>query len=558
MSKRAEEYIKGVKSGRIVVGKWVKLAVDRHVKDLKRSKSKDYPYKFDAGEADRVIKFFELQRFADNSLSGQRFILQPWQVFLLYCAYGWRRKKDNRRRFVRVVLKVGRGNGKTELLSGIGNVALLLEDERDPQVFWVATKKDQAKIGWGRQKRMVEMLRADFPEVAAMVDVKANSIYEISGAGFVKYLGRDSHLEDGHSPFYALSDEKHAWNTNDMTNVMESGMVKRRRPMTWVITTEGYLRDGPWDEEEANCHAMLTGALPQDELLALLFDLDEGDDWRDPKVWPKANPNLGLSVDVEQFETRFRQAIAEGLSTETDFKIKNLNIKVRSGHGWIRDEDWNACPAKQDIEALKGLVCYGGVDLSSTFDFSSLCLLFAGKDEHYTMRWWNWLPEEAFERRAKKFPIFYKWQEEGWISVVEGNYIDYEYIREIVNEACKDYSVRVIGCDPANAWQLIGNLQNDGVNIEKYSMSWNNISEPCKQMERLFGSHKINHGGNPVVRWMMQNVHIHKDANNNFRPHKGKSKESIDGIIAGIIALGEYLTQKHVDAYSPNLDVVVI
>jgi phage terminase large subunit-like protein len=125
-------------------------------------------------------------------------------------------------------------------------------------------------------------------------------------------------------------------------------------------------------------------------------------------------------------------------------------------------------------------------------------------------------------------------------------------------EACKDYEVQMIGCDPANAWQLIGNLQDDGVKIEKYAMSWSNISEPCKQVERMYAGLEINHGGNPVTRWMLQNVHIRKDANGNVRPDKGRSKESIDGVIAQIIATGLYLIHKPTIAYSPNSDVIWI
>lgn len=522
----------------------MRLAVERHVNDLKKAKKKDYEYKFDAQKANDVIEFFELQRFAENEKSDQPFVLLPWQCFVLWVAYGWRRKVDGNRRFVKVVIKVARGNGKTEMLAGIGNVALLNEDERDPQIFWIATKKDQARIGWKRQKTMVERLRRDFDEVAEVCNVSAHRIFERNGMGYVAYLGRDSKTEDGFSPYYTIADEMHAWKTNDMMNVMESGMIKRRRPMTWVITTEGYERDGPWDELEENCKQMLQDILPQDELAAFLFDLDEDDDWKDPENWPKANPSLGESVSVEMFKTRFRQALAQGLATETDFKIKNLNVKVRSGHGWIRDEHWLACPTLQPEEDMKGSLCFGGLDLSSTFDFSSLCLLFPGVNDEIALKWWNWLPEDAFERRAKKFPVFWDWAKDGLITVVPGNVIDYDYINEVIAEAVKEYDVKSIGCDPANAWQLIMNLQDDGIPIEKYAMSWQNVSEPCKQLERQFSKGNVNHGGNKVARWMLQNVHIRKDVNNNYRPDKGRSKESIDGIIAAIIANGLYLANK--------------
>lgn len=562
MPARAEKYISDVSSGRLQVPRYVRLAVKRHIDDLKKSRSKNFPYRFDRKEAERIIEFFEVQRFAENEKSDQPFILLPWQSFILYSAYGWRRKSDGHRRFVKCVIEVPRGNGKTELLAGIGNVALLVEDERDPQIFWAATKKAQARLGWQRQKTMIERLRRDYSEIATMCATSAHAIYEINGMGSVKYMGRDSKTEDGFSPFYALIDEYHAWRDNERMNVLESGMVKRARPMTWIITTEGYDRDGPWDELEGYCKSMLDGVIPQDELFALLYQPDPEDNWEEPKTWAKVNPSLGESVHVEQFETRYRQAKAQGLTTEIDFKVKNLNIKVRGGMGWVKDEHWQQCPGKIDMEAIRGKTCYGGMDLSSTSDFSSLCLLFPDEENGHQFLWWNWLPEERFLQRAHKFPVFLDWERDGYISVVPGNVIDYEYIRNVVNDACKDFNVKVVGCDPANAWQLIGNLQHDGVNIEQYSMSWRNVSEPAKQFARLISSGSMNHGSNPVARWMVQNVKIKTDANGNIRPHKGesagnKNEACIDGIVAAIIAMGEYLTLKD-QQFDPDKAIIVL
>lgn len=538
--------------------KYVRLAVERHLNDLKLSKKKDYPYTFDESEAERAIQFIELNRFAENEKSGELFELLPWQAFVIYVTYGWRRKSDGYRRFVKCVIEVPRGNGKTELLAAIGNYGILGENEKDPQIFWAATKKSQARLGWQRQKTMVERLRDEYIEIAEMVDTRAHRIYEKNGVGYVAYMGRDSRTEDGFSPYYALLDELHAWRDAGLMNVLASGMVKRRRPMTWIITTEGYERDGPWDEMEANCKMMLEGIIPQDELFAILFQPDDGDDWEDPMVWRKVNPSIGYSLHIETFETRYRQAKAEGIQTETDFKVKNLNFKVRGGAGWIQDEFWQQCSGGIDASALSGRMCFGGVDLSSTSDFSSLCLMFPDHDGGpHKFLWWYWLPEVRFQQRARKFPIFYEWEMQGYISVVPGNVIDYEYIRQVVNEACKDYNVQVIGCDPANAWQLIGNLQGDGVNIEQYSMSWMNVSEPSKQFARMLAKAEMAHGDNPVTRWMLQNVIVKTDANGNIRPHKGassgnKNEGCIDGIIAAIIATGEYLTNKEIVPYSQS------
>lgn len=552
--KRAEQFIQKAINAPESVPKYVRLAIERHLNDLG---NKDWGYYFSKEHASQAIDFIELNRYAEGELTGQPFVLLTWQAFIIYVTYGWRRKDNNGRRFVKAVIQVPRGNGKTELLSTIGNYGLLAEEERDPQIFWAATKKKQARIGFDRQKTMIERLRSEHNEVAEMVATSVHRIYERAGMGYVSYMGRDSNTEDGFSPYYALLDEMHAWKDNGIMHVLESGMVKRRNPMTWVITTEGYERDGPWDDLEKNCKLMLEGVIPQEGLFAVLFQPDESDDWTSEETWLKVNPSLGQSVQVESFRNRFNEAKAQGGQSETDFKVKNLNYKVRGGAGWIKDAHWQACGGAIDADSLNGRMCYGGVDLSSTMDFSSLCLMFPEQDGQHKFLWWFWLPEERFYQRARKFPVFHEWREKGYISVVPGNVIDYEYIRNVVKDACEDFEVSVIGCDPANAWQLIGNLQGDGVNIEQYAMTWMNMSEPTKQFERFIANSEIMHGDNPVARWMIHNVVIKTDANGNVRPHKGasagnKNEGCIDGIIAAIIATGQYLTHKETETYSKS------
>jgi phage terminase large subunit-like protein len=222
----------------------------------------------------------------------------PWQAAILYLAYGWRRKKDHKRRFVKVYIKVARGNAKTEFLAGVGNIGFFFESEKDPQIYWVATKKAQAAIGFGRQKTMAQRLRRDYVEVAEMCDTSVARIYETKGVGYVTYLGKDSKTEDGFSPLYGLIDEYHAHPNDDMIHVIESGMVKRESPMTWIITTAGNNPQCPCAEFEKRAKQMLQGDMLNEQLLAFIYDLDEGDDWQDQNVWAKANPAMGVSINL--------------------------------------------------------------------------------------------------------------------------------------------------------------------------------------------------------------------------------------------------------------------
>lgn len=284
MPKRAETYIQQVRDDKIIVGKTIKQAIQRHLNDLKASKKKDYPYFFSPTHAQMAIEAFELQRLAFGEHTDEPFVLMPWQATILYMAYGWRRKSDHCRRFLKVYIKVARGNAKTEFLAGVGNIGFFFESAKDPQIYWVATKKDQAKIGFGRQKTMAERLRRDYVEIAEMCDTSVARIYETKGVGYVTYLGKDSKTEDGFSPLYGLIDEYHAHPNDDMIHVIESGMVKRASPMTWIITTAGTNPNSPCAEFEKRAKQMLAGDMKNDQLLAFIYDLDEGDNWQDPAL----------------------------------------------------------------------------------------------------------------------------------------------------------------------------------------------------------------------------------------------------------------------------------
>ena len=325
----AEKYIDDVLNGRIVTGKDIYLQCERHVNDLKQQKKKSFSYYFDEEAAEQVIKFAAVSFFGKGRLSGKHFELSGWQAALLWQVYGWKRKDTHTRKYKQVYVKVARKNGKTEFLGLIGNYGFTNEafkgPEKDPEIYWAATKKDQAKYGWLIQKSQLKHLCGHSPKVGNYCKILTHNIDTVKGTGFVRYLGKDSKTEDGLSPYYGLVDEYHEHPSNDMVNVLVSGMGARISPLLWIITTAGFNPQSPCAQFEKRCKDILRGSIDNDTILPWIFDLDPDDDWHDEDNWQKANPNLGVSVNMEFLRDQYRDAVTMGADKEANFLTKNLN-----------------------------------------------------------------------------------------------------------------------------------------------------------------------------------------------------------------------------------------
>lgn len=540
----AKQYISDVISGNIVVGEFIRLASERHLSDLAKQDDEDFPYYFDEESAEKPIKYFGILKHAKGRWGGEKFQLLPWQAFPMWCVYGWKRKDNNLRRYRKVYIKVARKNGKTELMSGIGNYGFTADREKDPEIYWVATKKDQAKIGWTRQKTQIELLRSDSTRIRDYCDTLTYSIFTKKGDGFVSYLGKDSKTEDGRSPYYGLIDEYHEHPTDDMINVIESGMGSRLEPLTWIITTAGFNPNSPCARFEKTCKQILRGQIDDDQIFSLIYDLDETDDWEDQSVWIKANPSLGQSLTLDYLISEYQLAKTQGGSKEVNFKTKNLNIWTAAASTWIQDDVWMKHSKPFDISLLYGRKCYGGLDLASTRDLCSLALFFPAEKEGEQHRalWWYWTPEENAQERQKNDSIPYlEWAKEGLIELTPGNVTDYNYIQNTIINLHENFNVQRIGYDRYNSSQLVINLQDEGFKMNPFGQGFRSMSEPTKELERQIRSGALNHGGNPVTRWQCGNVTIEMDASENVKITKSKSSEKVDGMVALVMAIGEWM-----------------
>lgn len=536
---KALQYIDDVKAGHVKAGRYIKLLIDRHLSDLKKSKDKAFPYYFDYDEAAHAVNAFSLFRLPTSNGGNAPFILMPYQECILFMAYGWRKKKNSRKRFRRVYLKVARGNAKTEFLVGVGTYEFAFSDVDNPEVFWIATKKDQAKIGWNRQVVMLKKLVEDEPALESVFGFHATEIFKRGELSWVKYLGKDSKSEDGWKPSCALADEYHAHVDDGMVNVMESGFVKREDPMLWIITTAGYNPTGPNSEFLSNCKKMLEGALPGENVLPFIYELDPEDNWEDPENWQKANPGIGHVLTIDGLAEEYKKIQIGGKSKEIDFKVKNLNIEQNSKESWIRHEDWVRCGGVIDDEALIGRECYAGIDLSLTQDITALALFFpkkTGEDQHI-LKVFYWIPEENPDIMSKNEVPYDRWINEGRIFTTPGRVINLEETATDMGRIMSQYKVKRADIDPWCSAYVETVFKGLGIRVNKFAQQITYLSNPTQALERLILGAEINHGNDPVLTWMVSNCETYRNSNDNIRIIKSQHKNKIDGIAASINAV---------------------
>jgi phage terminase large subunit-like protein len=555
----AEKYISGVKLGKITACKWAKLAVSRHLNDLKRIGKKDFPYHFDAEYAKRAVDFIQQLehtkgKSANRSVNDDICIkLEPWQQFIIWQLEGWR-DKEGFRRFTRAYIEVARKNGKTTLAAALANFHFFADKPREigPEIYFAATKQQQAALAWEESDRQIR--RHPVLNKLAQTYRSNKHIVIPSTAAVMRPLGRDSKTEDGLNPSFAVIDEYHAHPDSGMIDVIESGMGAREQPLLIIITTAGNNYTGPCIEEHGHLKKMLEGSIPPvNNFFGIIYTLDENDDWKNPKAWVKANPNLGVSVDIKRLEEQIALAASSTVKI-TNIKTKRLNIWCKPVLGWIGFDAWKNCgKVKYAENELTGRACCGGMDLSSTQDISALCLSFRpqSEGEPYKHLYRFYIPEEKVSEKEDLDKVPYRaWVDEGLIIATPGDVIDYDFIeRDILNWAAA-YEIKEFAYDPFHALEIVNHLKNAGVNMIPIQQGYRMMAPMCSVFEKHVLSKEMAHNGNPVMAWMVSCVEMKSDRQGNvmpMKPRRGSSGKRIDGVVANIMALGRASFQTYAE-----------
>ena len=538
----AEQYAQQVLDGEVLVCEFVTLAVKRYYNDLENALDKGWY--FDRKAAIRAIGFIEKLKHTKGKWAGQRFKLESWQQFILWNIFGWM-KADGTRRFRYVYVEIARKNGKTALSAGIGLYMLFADGEARPEVYSAATVKDQARICF-----------SDAVEIVKKTDLKnylspyRNSIvYELKG-GTMKPLSSDYGTHDGLNPSCGIIDEFRAHKDSGMFDVIKSAFGARRQPLMFIITTAGFNKNGACYAYRSNVIKILQGINEDDSLFGIIYTLDSKEEWDNPKMWIKSNPNLGVSVFPEYLADQVNDAKNRPEAVR-NVMIKNVNLWVDAEKTWILDDMWQKCIGTTDIESLRGCQCWGGLDLSNVSDITAFVLLFH-ENEKFQLLPFFWIPEDKMLEKIRKENINYdKWSSLGFVKVTAGNVLDYDFVKADILQIVEVYDLQSTAYDRWNASQTIIDLQNEGMECSPFGQGYGSMGAPTKEFEKMVLTEKIEHFGNPVLRWMMASTVVKTDPAGNIKPDKEKSSQKIDGIVASIMALGEWMTAQAEEDNNP-------
>ncbi len=523
-------YARDVVSSDYVAGHLTKLSCRRFLDDLDR---KDLIYRAD--KVDFCLKFIEILHHFKGLSAGQPFKLQPWQQFIVANIVGFYRK-NGERRYTSSYIEVARKNGKTALASALCLYFLLADGEAGAEVDLCANSKEQAKIAFEFCSQFCRQLDPKQKEIVAYrdrvnVDATASKMHVFSAD--------DSKL-DGFNASFALIDEYHSAKNSKVRDVVKSSMGMRANPHLMTITTAGFDKTAPCYALRTTACEILNGIKSDDSFFAIIYAMDEDDDWTGPKNWIKANPNLGVTIQ-EKYLTEQVQSAKNNPQEEVGVKTKNLNVWCDSANVWIPDDYLIKCAKDVTLADFRGKECFVGVDLSSTSDLTAVSAMVRGDDDTtYVYKVWYYLPKSCLTDKYNK-ELYRIWAHKGYLTITDGNVVDYDFITRDLLYLNKVTQLHAVAYDKWNATQWALQSTEQGLPLVEYSQAIGNFNKPTKELERLILSGKVRIDSNPITRWCFSNVVIKQDWNENEKPTKSVNQNKIDGVIAMIQSLGAYL-----------------
>lgn len=503
-------------------------------------------YYFDEVEALRFESFFpKFLTHVKGELGGQPLELMEWvRDDIIRPLFGVKRVEDDLRRFRVVYVEVPRKNAKTTVAAGVALAVMFLDNEPGAEVYSCAGDRDQAAICFDIARQMV----SNSPHLDRRAKVYRRAITVPSLMASYKVISADAHTKHGFNAHCVIFDELHTQPNRDLWDVMMTSVGARRQPIVFAITTAGFDKNSICYEMHSYAQRVKSGEVKDDTFLPVIYGASTEDDWKDPEVWARVNPGLGISLRLEHLEQECSKA-QELPSYENTFKRLHLDIWTEQETRWLPMDTWNKCVGHVVPEELKEMPCYAGLDLSSTQDLSALVLIFEVEGKVKILPYF-WIPEEGVHKRVRKDKVPYDvWLREGLLEESPGEVIDYQRIRAKINSLNEIYNIQEIACDRWNAQALMTQLdEEDGFTVVPLTQQMSSLSGPTKELEKLVVSRNLEHGNNPIMNWCAANVTIKMDANGNIRPDKEKSMEKIDGIVALICGLSRWMV--HTDASS--------
>jgi phage terminase large subunit-like protein len=580
-----DAYTEGVKSGKIVVCKWIQLAVDRHYKDLERQKNHDFPYYFDRGAAEHYVEVFEryFQHY-EGVIAGKPVIFEPWQWFTYAVVFGWLHKEPFHgvylRRYRKAYIIIPKKQGKSFMSGGTAIYMMDFDEWPGAQCYIMAKSVKHAKdLGYRAATSFVE--KSDELSKRYKINLSAGDAgvyYKGNNNAFYKPITAKVEGEDGRNVHFFGPDETKDWKNTEIYDLMVNGTVNAPNSLVLATTTAGSDMDTLGYQHQKYIEQILQDVIEDETTWGVIFTIDEEDKldengdpdefyYEKEEVWRKANPNFGVSVYPEALQAMLPECRAS-VGKRIAFKTKHLNEWHTSVSTFLKPERWKECE-KREIKGLfqglnhlnwdelpdaieeryasffakyRGQQAYAGLDLGSVDDLTAFVLVIDGEEDADVIPLF-WMPEETMEDRPN-IHLFRPWVEQGYIQTTPGPTTDHNFVRFCINKLNEYLDLKEIYLDRSAADKLMYDLQDDGLELVKFGQGYMSMKEAVNAMEKLTLEKKLNYGMNPVLRWMNGNAIIHMDAAGNRKFNKDKSSDKIDGIVAAAMGIyASYINQ---------------
>lgn len=528
------QYAKDVVSGKILACQWVKLACKRFLDDIN---SQDYY--FDEKKYNTLTTFTGVMKHYSSGAAGKPFILEPWEDFIIcniFCLY---RVDTRRRKYKTAHISVSRKNGKTTLAAALGLFSLIADGEPASSVIMAANSREQAHIDFDAASAFARQLD---PRKKSLKVLRNEIVFQKNNAS-LKVISADASTGDGLNPSMVILDELHEAVDSKLFDVLRSGQGFREQPLMLSITTAGFRIGGFCNQYEDYCKEILMGQKVDETLFALLYTLDDGDDWTDESNFIKSNPNLGVTVKRDWLSEQVNQA-KNSPTLEVGVKTKNLNVWCSSSTTWIPEHIIKNSMKKLDMSEFRNdnrYIVYMGFDLAAVSDLTAFTIMFVDPDEEkYYFKTWYYLPKRALDGKYNS-ELYKMWSSKGFLTLTDSETTDYAYIKNDILYWYNNLEVQLVSYDSWNATSLVNDLIKEGLPMQSYSQSIGNFNRPTKELERLILSDKVVIDNNPITRFCFDSVELKVDINGNAKPCGDHEKKKIDGVISMLNCLGGYL-----------------
>lgn len=520
-----EQYIDDVLNDRIVVGELMRLSVQRF--QYMRTQ-----YVFKPKKVQKVLDFFKLLRHFKGKTSGKIFALEAWQEFIVAYLFGLY-NEDGTRLVRNAYIEMARKQGKTAFAAGLALYCAFADGEPGAEVDLAANSKEQAKIAY----EFCEAYAAQLDPRGTQLSRYRDRINDKKTKSKLQVFAADDTKLDGFDASMYLLDEYHAAKNSKLRDVLQSSQGTRKNPLGIIITTAGFDKLGVCYQYRIMCCEVLHGVAQSDSLAAFIYSLDDEDDWSNPSVWAKSNPNLGVTVQPAFIEGEVADA-KNMPSAEVGVRTKTINQWCESSEVWIPDHYILDSTQPFNPSDYPDIDWYGGIDLSATTDLAAFALVGRDEERGKVYMWTKYyLPAESLkENRFKE--LYGDWYRRGWLTLTPGNVTDYDIILDDIRRMDDEVNIIKIAYDSWNSTQFVVNAELAGLPMEAFSQTLGNFNRPTKELERLMLSGKIVLDSNGINRHCFRNVALAVDRNGNTKPTKQFQEKKIDGVIAMLEGLG--------------------